>query len=172
MTRKSFVSLIALLTVAAMILAACGGGDDEAEPTNTSPAAGGGPTTEATAGGGTAGGEGTSPAEGTSGTGGGGDLAAQGEQLYNSLGCAGCHTTDGSDSVGPTWQGLWGHEVTFESGESTTVDEAYVTESIREPSAKIVEGFTPAMPAFGPDQVSDQDIQAIIAFMKTLSDSE
>lgn len=173
MTRKSLMSLIALLTVVMLVVAACGGDDDDAEPTNTSPSAGGAPTATATAGtGGTAAGEGTEAGEeGTSSeSGGGGDLVAAGEELYNSLGCAGCHSTDGSEGVGPSWQGVWGHEVELESGDTVTVDEAYVTESIREPTAKVVKGFTPSMPAFGPDQVSDDDIQAIIAFMQSLSD--
>lgn len=34
-------------------------------------------------------------------------------------GCLTCHTTDGQESTGPTWQGLFGSEVTLTDG--TTV---------------------------------------------------
>lgn len=100
---------------------------------------------------------------------GGGELAQRGQQVAQQNGCTGCHSIDGSQAIGPTWQGLYGEETALADGSTVTADDAYITESIRNPSAKVVEGFpNGVMPAFGPDQVSDDDIQAIIAYMQTL----
>lgn len=95
-----------------------------------------------------------------------GNLAATGQQLYTTLGCVGCHTLDGSDAVGPSWQGIIGRETPLDDGSTVTADEAYITESIREPGAQIHEGYQNIMPSFA--QLSDDDIKAIIAFMETL----
>ena len=93
--------------------------------------------------------------------------AASGQSLYASLGCSGCHSIDGSTLVGPSWKGIFGHEVTLEDGSTVTADEAYIHESIIQPQAKIVKGFTTVqMPPF--NTLSDQQISDIIAFMKTL----
>lgn len=94
-----------------------------------------------------------------------GDPVAVGRSIYEAR-CALCHTTDGSTLVGPTWQGLFGHEVTLSDGSTVTADEAYITESIRDPGAQVVEGFQNIMPPF-PD-LTDEQISAIIAFMETL----
>lgn len=91
-------------------------------------------------------------------------LAQQGQQIYQQQ-CAACHSTDGTPMTGPSWKGLYGHEVQLEDGSTVTADDAYIHESILNPTAKIVKGFPPAMPPF---QLSDDEINAIIAFMKTL----
>jgi cytochrome c oxidase subunit 2 len=88
--------------------------------------------------------------------------------LAASNGCAGCHTVDGGDGVGPTWQGLYGSEVTLADGSTVTADDAYITESIRDPSAKISEGFADIMPKTFAN-MSDEDVNAIIAYIATLA---
>jgi mono/diheme cytochrome c family protein len=140
-TRRSIALFVTVFAVLALVLAACGGDDDD-EATDTPEATSG--ATEAVTG-----------------------DAAAGEEVYNTL-CATCHTVDGSDLVGPTWLGLWGSEVTLEDGTTVTVDKAYVVESIRDPGAKIAEGFDNLMQPFTEDQVSDEDIDNIIAYMQTL----
>jgi cytochrome c oxidase subunit 2 len=101
----------------------------------------------------------------------GGDAAGQGQQLAQSLGCTGCHSVDGSTGVGPTWQGLYGHDVTLSTGDKVTADDAYITESILHPEAKVVQGFSPVMPSF--DGRVDQDqIQSIIAYIKSLGEAQ
>ena len=90
-----------------------------------------------------------------------------GEQIYLKYGCNACHSTDGTALVGPTWQGLYGTEEELEGGSSVLVDDAYITESIRDPNAKITRGFTAGlMPAtLG---VKDEEIPHIIEYMKSL----
>ena len=106
----------------------------------------------------------TNTAGPSSGGGGDGASAEAGEALYDGQ-CASCHSTDGSAGIGPTWAGLFGSEITLTDGSSVVVDEAYVEESIRQPAAKVREGYQPIMPAF---DLSDDEIDSLIAFMETL----
>ncbi len=49
--------------------------------------------------------------------------------------------------------------------------EDYITESIRNPNAFIVPGFPgppSPMPAFGPQQISDDDLRQLIAYLMSL----
>jgi cytochrome c oxidase subunit 2 len=92
--------------------------------------------------------------------------AEWGADLYSKNACKTCHTVDGSKLVGPTWKGIWGRSETLTDGSTVTVDENYVKESILKPQAKVVGGFTTAqMPPF---TLNDKQIDAIIAYMKTL----
>ena len=90
----------------------------------------------------------------------------QGKVLATSNGCVGCHSADGTKLTGPTWFDLFGSEVPLADGTTTTADEAYLAESIKDPNVKVVEGF-PAnvMPAFS---LTDEEISNIIAYIKTL----
>lgn len=87
-----------------------------------------------------------------------------GEELAQSKGCLACHSLDGSRLLGPSWEGLFGTSRTLESGQTITVDEAYLRESIFQPNAKIVEGFPAVMP---PPVLNQDEAQAIIDFIKT-----
>jgi cytochrome c oxidase subunit II len=92
-----------------------------------------------------------------------------GRKLAQEKGCLGCHSLDGSPSVGPTFKGLFGSQVKVLAGGkpvTVTADEAYLTESIREPLAKIVEGFPPIMPA--ESSLSDADVHALVELIEGL----
>ncbi|MBI2399856.1 MAG: c-type cytochrome, partial [Deltaproteobacteria bacterium] len=94
--------------------------------------------------------------------------AEKGKELYQSKGCSACHSIDGSDLIGPTWKGLFGkkEKVTTNGKErEVTVDEAYIIKSEHEPNADVVVGFQPVMP---PSPMNDEEIKAVIEFMKTL----
>ena len=90
--------------------------------------------------------------------------AEAGASLYKSKTCNACHSTDGSRIVGPTFKGIWGRSEET-SGGTLTVDLAYVKESVRNPQAKIVNGYPPAMPA---QQLTDLELESIALFMQTL----
>lgn len=91
----------------------------------------------------------------------------RGEKLYNKVGCKACHSLDGSKGVGPSWKGLWGSQVPLADGSTVLADEEYITESIRNPSAKVHQGFSPnAMPSFA--YLKDGQIADLIEFIKTL----
>jgi len=97
-----------------------------------------------------------------------GDQIGCGEKLARDTGCIACHSIDGSDNVGPTWLGLFGREEALEDGTTVIADEEYIYNSIREPGAQIVAGYQNVMPAGIGDNLSDEDIQAIIEYIKTL----
>lgn len=94
--------------------------------------------------------------------------AERGEHLYNTKLCVTCHSLDGSKLVGPTFQGIWGREGELADGTAYVVDEAYVKDSIRNPNNQLVKGFAGGMIPFPESQLSDEDINDIIEFMKTL----
>jgi len=99
-------------------------------------------------------------------------LVDRGQTIAQTNGCLGCHSPDGSQMVGPTWKNAYGNDVTLESGETVAYDEAYVQDSIRNPNDQIHEGY-PAnvMQPYDESQISDEDLQALIAYIKSLSAS-
>jgi cytochrome c oxidase subunit 2 len=98
-------------------------------------------------------------------------LADRGRALYASQACIGCHTADGSKSIGPTFKGFWGRKKhPIEGGGTVEVDENYIRESLLEPNAKIAAGYKASagvMPSFA-GLLKEEDINAIIEFIKTL----
>lgn len=95
------------------------------------------------------------------------DPIGRGQKWARQFGCQACHTTNGTVLVGPSWQGIYGKEVTFTDGTTATVDDAYIRESILQPNAHIVKGFQPLMPSLG-SQLTEDQINDIIEFIKSL----
>lgn len=92
-----------------------------------------------------------------------------GARLLQQQGCLGCHSTDGSRMVGPTFKGIFGTEVEVEKdGKKQTVvrDRNYLRRAIVEPKAEIVVGYPPVMPAS--TGLSDAEIDAIIDHLETI----
>jgi cytochrome c oxidase subunit 2 len=94
-------------------------------------------------------------------------LVSEGEQAAAQLGCLRCHSIDGTPFIGPTWTGLFGSRVPLTTGTTVLADEAYLTESMMDPMAKIVAGFTPVMPSYQ-GRMDPAQTAAIVEFMKTL----
>jgi cytochrome c oxidase subunit II len=93
-----------------------------------------------------------------------------GQKLYTRRGCGSCHSINGTKLVGPSFQALFGSQHGLTSGETIKVDENYVRESILDPRAKVVAGYNPVMPSFK-GQLTDDDIDSLIEYLKTLSPS-
>lgn len=97
------------------------------------------------------------------------DPVALGKSLAAQNGCTACHSIDGSASLGPTWKGLYGREETLVDGSKVMVDDAYLHESIVDPDAKIVKGFSAGiMPKDFGEKLSEDEIMAIIEYIKTV----
>ena len=90
-----------------------------------------------------------------------------GKQLAEKQGCLVCHTTDGTAKIGPSWKGVFGTDEKLVGGGTAKVDENYLKESILDPTAKVVDGFTPSMPPYQ-GKLSDRQVDAIIAYIKSL----
>ena len=94
-------------------------------------------------------------------------MAAAGEKIAADHGCLRCHTVDGSAHIGPTWLHLYGAPVRLVGGATVTADDAYLTESMMDPAAKIVDGFAPVMPSFQ-GQLSGPEAGAIVEYIRSL----
>lgn len=96
------------------------------------------------------------------------DPAARGAQLVKEYGCTACHATTTQRLVGPGWGGLYDSHVELADGTSVKADEAYLVESILQPNAKVVKGYTPGvMPSFD-GTLKPDEAAAIVAYLHTL----
>ena len=95
------------------------------------------------------------------------DLAALGERLAAEKGCLRCHTVDGTPHLAPTWRHMYRSMVPLTNGTSVLADEAYLTESMMDPLAKIHAGYAPIMPSFL-GQLSGGDVAAIVEYIRSL----
>jgi cytochrome c oxidase subunit II len=105
---------------------------------------------------------------GNGGAGASSDLSAaakQGQQLARTNGCTACHGAKGQGGIGPAWTGALGSTVTLTDGSTATVDEAYLTRSIKDPAAQVVAGFSVSMPK---NNLSDQDVADLVAYISAL----
>lgn len=94
-----------------------------------------------------------------------------GKRVFSELGCNACHSVDGTAGVGPTLMGLHGSEVKLVGGGKVTADDAYLRESILDPDAKTVEGYSKGVmaAAVSKQQVQkDGNLDALIAYIKSL----
>ena len=97
------------------------------------------------------------------------DPVARGEALATQNGCLGCHSTDGTRKVGPSFKGLIGSERTVtRDGQTVKVqaDTEYLIRAIHEPGKEVTEGYPAAMPPY--PGLSDDDIKALQSWMETL----
>lgn len=97
-----------------------------------------------------------------------GDPIENGQKLAEQFGCTACHTTDGTTGVGPSWRGLFSSQEALDDGTSVLVDHAFLYESIREPGVKITDGFQNIMPPNIGADLSDEQINDIIAYIESL----
>ena len=100
--------------------------------------------------------------------------AEEGARLYQMFGCMACHSTDGTTvgKVGPSWRGLYGSDREIAKGAKGKfkADEAYLRESITNPSAKVVKGFEKfdtGMPIYA-GILNDSQIDSLVLYIKSL----
>ncbi len=98
--------------------------------------------------------------------------AGEGHRLSELMGCVACHSNDGSllGKIGPTWKGLFGSRRAFADGTTTTADEDYLRDSIREPAHRIVLGYEHSeagMPSYA-GILSDDQVTALILYIESL----
>jgi cytochrome c oxidase subunit 2 len=89
-----------------------------------------------------------------------------GQKLFAERACITCHLSDGKGRA-PSLNGVYGGQVRLADGSTATADDAYIRESILVPSAKIVAGYQPVMPAFQ-GQLTEEQTLDLIAYVKSL----
>ncbi|HCW93011.1 MAG TPA: cytochrome c oxidase subunit II [Flexistipes sinusarabici] len=92
-----------------------------------------------------------------------------GRKVAEDSGCFGCHSTDGSVTVGPSFKGMYqSKEVVKRDGKKVeiVVDEQYLRDSIQFPGNDIVEGFDPMMPSY--NDLSKEELDALVEYIKNL----
>jgi glucose/arabinose dehydrogenase/mono/diheme cytochrome c family protein len=99
--------------------------------------------------------------------------AEEGKRLSQLYGCAACHavTADAPSGLGPSWKGLYGSQRSYAKGVLRAVaDDAYLRESILQPTAKVVAGYErgeAGMPSYA-GVLTDAQIESILLFIRTL----
>lgn len=97
------------------------------------------------------------------------DAAIRGEVVASGQGCFLCHSVDGTGGgTGPTFKGLAGSQRPLTTGEFVRADEAYLRRSILDPSAEIVEGYQDVMPGYFAEELSEEELDDLIAFINSL----
>lgn len=90
-----------------------------------------------------------------------------GEQVFQSaspINCSVCHSLDGTDGLGPSLQGISSRAGDRVAGLSAR---DYIVQSIKDPVAYIVEGFTPVMPLNFSETLTAQQIEDVAAYLMT-----
>jgi cytochrome c oxidase subunit II len=97
------------------------------------------------------------------------DPAVRGMRISEQSGCIGCHSVDGSTSVGPTWVGLYGSQRQLTDNTTMVADEEYLYIGIVDPNEHIPVGYPPnVMPRNYDELLTDQQIEEIIAYIRSL----
>jgi cytochrome c oxidase subunit 2 len=94
--------------------------------------------------------------------------AQAGARLFQTQGCAQCHSVDGSGGIGPSLKNVYSTQQPMKGGGSVLADEDYLRESIMDPQAIIVAGFEPVMPTYK-GRLKDKEITVLIAYIKSIS---
>jgi cytochrome c oxidase subunit 2 len=104
-------------------------------------------------------------------------MMSQEEMWYDitrTNGCIGCHSTDGSKIMSTSFKDLYGaKKVIIVDGEekTITVDKPYLRKSIVDPNSEIVKGYNVGIMPVYKDLISDEDVEKIILYIKSLSDA-
>ena len=93
-------------------------------------------------------------------------LAQNGERLFASMGCNACHSGTAA-ARGPNLAGVYGSKLTLTNGSEVLVNEAYLRDSILNPSQHVTAGFAPIMPTYQ-GQISEDGLIDLVEYIKTL----
>ena len=89
----------------------------------------------------------------------------RGRNLFGSMGCAACHS---NARIAPPLQGLYGGQVRLDHRQTVWADDAYLHESIVDPNAKIVAGYTRTMPSYQ-SFLNNAQVLDLVNYIKSLS---
>jgi cytochrome c oxidase subunit 2 len=93
-------------------------------------------------------------------------LAQNGERLFASMGCNACHSGSAA-ARGPNLAGVYGSKLQLTSGSQVLVNDAYLRDSILNPSQHITAGYAPIMPTYQ-GQISEDGLIDLVEYIKSL----
>jgi cytochrome c oxidase subunit 2 len=96
-------------------------------------------------------------------------LTTMGQEVAAAHGCLGCHSLDGTANTGPSWAGLYGREVLLADGKTVVADDAFLTESMMDPMAKLHAGYRPVMPSYL-GELQPAETAALVVLIHSLRD--
>jgi cytochrome c oxidase subunit 2 len=94
-------------------------------------------------------------------------VVEQGRRVAAEQGCLKCHSVDGTRHIGPTWTNLYLREERLADGKMVRADEAYLTKSMMDPAADVVQGFQNVMPTYQ-GRLSPPEVAAVVEYIKSL----
>ena len=97
----------------------------------------------------------------------GASLAQNGERLFASLGCASCHSGAAS-ARGPNLANVYGSRLQLADGSTVTANDAFLRETILNPSTRVTAGYAPIMPTYQ-GQVSEEGLIDLVEYIKNLN---
>ena len=97
-------------------------------------------------------------------------LVSIGERAFHTRGCSGCHAPNAAIRA-PLLDGIYGKQVPLSDSTLVTANEQYLRDSILLPNKQISAGYQPIMPTFQ-GQISEEELNAIIAYLKSLGEKE
>jgi cytochrome c oxidase subunit 2 len=96
-----------------------------------------------------------------------GSPAWNGMQLFMKLQCNDCHNSSPTARAPQLW-GMYGKVRPVQGGRMVTFDDQYIEESIRNPMAKVADGWKPIMPAFPVQKVDPIELRNLVAYIRSL----
>ncbi len=97
----------------------------------------------------------------------GASLAQNGERLFASLGCISCHSGEAS-ARGPNLAQVYGSRLQMSDGSTITANDAFLRETILNPSTRMISGYAPIMPTYQ-GQVSEEGLIDLVEYIKNLN---
>jgi len=97
----------------------------------------------------------------------GSNIVEEGRRVSAEQGCLKCHSVDGSRHIGPTWVDLYQRNQKLKDGKSVVADEGYLTKSMMDPAAQIVDGYQNVMPTYQ-GKMSPPEVAAVVEYIKSL----
>src|SRR6201993_3970873 len=100
----------------------------------------------------------------------GASLAQNGERLFASLGCNSCHSGE-ARARGPNLAQVYGAKVQLQNGSYVQVDDAFLRDSILNPTMHTMAGYAPIMPTYQ-GQVSEEGLIDLVEYIKLLHSND
>jgi len=94
-------------------------------------------------------------------------LAQNGERIFASMGCNACHSGNPA-ARGPNLAGVYGSKIQLANGSVQLADEAFIRDTILNPSQHLPAGYAPIMPTYK-GQISEDGLIDLVEYLKQLN---